>query len=94
MSQSGTPPSVPLPPPQLENGGSYPEDQEHEEDEMFVDSSLSVREVVTQIADEIPEGSVDCSGDEDGGIDGFGCENSCGSAGDLEPFDPKLATLY
>ena len=61
---------------------------------MFVDSSLSIHEVVTRVADEIPGESVDFSGDEDGGIDGFGCENSCGSVGDLEPFDPKLATLY
>ena len=44
--------------------------------------------------DEIPGESVDLSGDGDGEIDCFGCENSCGSVGGLEPFDPKLATLY
>lgn len=86
--------SVPLPPPPSGENGSYPEDQGHEEDEMFVDSSLSIREVVAQVADEIPGESVDFSGDEDEGIDGFGCENSRGSAGSLEAFDPKLATLY
>ena len=61
---------------------------------MFVDSSLSVREVVTQVSDEVPGELVDFSGDEDEGIDGFGRERSCGSVDDLEPFNPKLATLY
>ena len=87
------PPSVPLPP-SPENDGSYPEDQEHREDEMFVGSSLSFREVVTQVSDKVPGELVDFSGDEDEGIDGFGHENSCCLVGDLEPFDSKLATLY
>ena len=61
---------------------------------MFVDSSFSVHEVVTQVSDEIPGELDGFSDDEDEGIDDFGCENSCGSVGDLEPFDPKFATLY
>lgn len=91
VSQNETPHPVPL---QKTMGHTPGEDQEHQEGEVFVNSSLLVREVVTQIADEIPGESVDFSGDEGGEIDGFSCENSCGSAGDLEPFDPKLATLY
>ena len=61
---------------------------------MFVDSPLSVHEVATQASDEIPRELVDFPGDEDEGIDGFGCENACAPGGGLEPFVPKLATLY
>ena len=60
---------------------------------MFVDSSLSVDTVGTQSSDEIPGELVGFSGDEDEGIDGSGCENSCGSVGDLGLFDPKLAPM-
>ena len=82
------PPSVPLSPHLSGNDGSYPEDQEHEEDEVFVDSSLSVHEVIAQVVDRKPGKLVDFSGGGGEGIDGSGCENSCGSRGDLEPFDP------
>ena len=59
---------------------------------MFVDLSLSVHGVVSQVAEEIPGELVDFSGDEGEGIDGSDCGNPCGSMGYLKPFDPKLAT--
>ena len=65
------PPSVPKPPPPLEHDGSYPEDQEHGGDEVYIDSSLSVDEVVTQIANGVLQEAVDFSGDEDEGVNGF-----------------------
>ena len=84
---------TPMPPPPPEHDGSYPEDQEHEDDkndETFVDSSLSVDEVVTWIANGAPGELVDSSDDED--IDGFCHENSDGPAHALEPFDRHSAT--
>ena len=82
--------SAPLPPPPPEHNGSYPEDEEREADETFVDSSLSVDEVATWIANGAPGGMVDSSDDED--IDGFGQDDSDSSTHALEPFDTQFAT--
>ena len=62
-----------VPPLSLERGGSYPEDQEREDNGGFVDSSLSIDEVVAHVADDRLGELADSSGDEDDGIDGF-CE--------------------
>ena len=83
-------PSAPMPPPPPEHDGSYPEDQELEDGETSVDSSLSMDEVVAWIADEAPGGMVDSSDDEE--IDGFGCDNSPSPAYALEPFATRFAT--
>jgi hypothetical protein len=83
-------PSAPMPPPPPEHDGSYPEDQDGEDYENFIDSSLSVNEVVAWITSEAPGDMVDSSDDE--GIDGFGFENSCDTAGALKPFDARFAT--
>ena len=61
------PPSVPEPPPPPEHDGSYPEDQEREGDEVFVDSSLSIDEVSTRVADGALQELADLPGDEDEG---------------------------
>ena len=58
---SAPPPSAPMPPPPPEQNGPYPEDQEHEDDEGFMDSSLSIDKVVSWIADEAPGELVDSS---------------------------------
>jgi hypothetical protein len=90
---STPPPSVPIPPPPPDRSGSYPEDQEREDDGIFVDSSLSVDEVVAWIASETPGGVADSSDDEDdGGVDGFGHDDSHHPMGDLKPFDSRFAT--
>ena len=85
--------SAPVPPPP-EHDGSYPEDKQHDDDsnEVFVDSSLSVNEVVAWIADDGPGAIVDWSGDEDEGINSFGHEDSCCPAHILELFDSQFAT--
>ena len=87
---STPPPSVPLPPPPPERDGSYPEDQEHEDDETVVDSSLSVNEVVAWVTDEVSLGIVDSSDDE--GIDGFGEDDSYNPAHVPERFNARFAT--
>ena len=87
-------PSTPMPPPSPECDGSYPEDQESEDDERPVDSSLSMGEVVAWIANEVPGELVNSSDEEDERIDGFGCEGPCISAGTLELFDPRISTSY
>jgi hypothetical protein len=74
--------------------GSYPEDQEHEGDETFVHSSLSIDEVVAGIAKDTQGSLVDLLGDEDEGIDGFGREDSRSPACVLEPFGVRIATSY
>ena len=58
---------------------------------LFVDSSLSVNEVVAWIADDGPGTIVDWLGDEDEGIDGFGHEDSCRPAHILELFDSQFS---
>jgi hypothetical protein len=83
-------PSTPMPPPPPEHDGSYPEDQDREDNENFIDSSLSVNEVVAWITSEAPGDMVDSSGDER--IDSFGFENSCDPVGALKPFDVRFAT--
>ena len=91
--QLSTPlPSVPSAPPPPEDDGPYPEDQEHNDDETFVDSSLSVDEVIAWIADEAPGAVANSSSDEDEGIDGFGREGSCHPTHFLEPFNSLFAT--
>jgi hypothetical protein len=79
-----------MPPPPPEHDGSYPEDQDREDNENFIDSSLSVNEVVAWITSEAPGDMVDSSGDER--IDSFGFENSCDPVGALKPFDVRFAT--
>jgi hypothetical protein len=88
-AQLSTPlPLVPTPPP--EYGGLYPEDREHDDDEMaLIDSSLSV---IAWIADEAPGVVGDWSGDEDEGVDGFGREGSSFPTHFLESFDSQFAT--
>ena len=73
-------PMQPLPP---EHDGSYPEDRDREDDENFIDSSLSVNEVVAWITSEALGDMVDSSDNE--GINGFGFENSCDPADALKP---------
>jgi len=85
-------PSVPSAPPPPERDGLYPEDREHNDDETFVDSSLSVAEVIAGIADEVPGAVTDWSGDEDEGVNGFGHVGSCPPTHFLEPFDSLFAT--
>ena len=63
-------PSAPIPPPPPGTTEIYPEDQEHEEDDMPVDSSLSVDNIVAQVAGEARD-LVDISSDEDEGVNGF-----------------------
>jgi hypothetical protein len=87
-------PLTPVPPPPEHGFGSYPEDQEHEDDEKFVDSSLSIDQVVAWIADEALGEMVDLSGDEDEGIDGFCHEESHGPVRALEPFNARVSTSY
>ena len=92
--QLSTPlPSAPIPPPPPGTTEIYPEDQEHEEDDMPVDSSLSVDDVVAQVAGEARD-LVDISSDEDEGVDGFFYEDLDGPRRVLEPFHPQLATSY
>ena len=79
-----------MPPPPPEHEGSYPEDQEREDNKPFVDSSLSVNEVVAWIADEAPLGVVDSSDDE--GIDGFGHGDPRGPAHILKSLDVQFST--
>ena len=86
------PPSVPMPPPPPEHDGSYLEDQEHQDDETFVDSSLSVGEVVAWTADGTPGMVVDSSDDEDEGFGGFGHDDSSRPKHVLELFDARFAT--
>ena len=59
---------------------------------VFVDSSLSVNEVVAWITDDGPGAIVDWSGDEDERIDGFVHEDPCRPAHILELFDSQFAT--
>jgi len=66
---------------------STPEDQEHDDDGTFVESSLSVDEAIAWIADEASGAVADWSGNEDEGIDGFGREGSCRPTCFLKPFD-------
>lgn len=82
-----------MPPPPPEGTKTYPEDQEHEENKMSVDSSLSIDHAVAWTANEAPGDLVDFP-DEDEGADGFICEGTHGSAHVLEPFNPPLATFY
>ena len=90
---SAPPPSVPMPPPPPDHNGSYPEDQEHEDDKTFIDSSLSVDELVAWIADDAQGVIAGFSGDEDEGIDGFGHDDeSHGPTRVLEPFSSQFAT--
>ena len=89
---SAPPPSVPMPPPPPERNGSYPEDREHEDDETFIDSLLSVDELVAWITEEAPRATVDPSDDEDEGINGFGYNDPRGPPHVLEPFDSQFAT--
>ena len=86
--------SVPFPPPPPKCYGSYPKDEEHEDDEAFVNSSLSVDEVIAWIADEAPRELVDFSDDEDEGADGFRVEDLHVPARTLEPFNAQRATSY
>jgi len=81
-----------MPPPPPERNVCYPEDEEREDDETFIDSSLSVDELVAWIADEAPWVIMDCPGDEDEGIDGFGNHDSRGPTHVFEPFNSKSAT--
>jgi hypothetical protein len=82
-----------MPPPPPKHVGSYPEDREREDDESFIDSSLSVGEVVAWIANEAPGGMVDNLDDEeDGGVDRFCHDDSRRPVLDLEPFDTRFAT--
>ena len=84
--------STPMPPPPPEHNGFYPEDQECKDDKMFVDSSLSIDEVVTCMVNGAP-GEIaigDSSDDKD--INGFGHDNSDGPAHALEPFDTQFTT--
>ena len=74
-----------MPPPLPEHNGSYPEDQEHQDDKPFVDSSLSIDEVVAWVTDRTPGVVVDSSDDEDDeGVDGFGHNDSCCLMCDVE----------
>ena len=82
--------SAPIPPPSPQHDGSYPEDQERDDDDTFVDSSLSIDEMIAWISSEAPGGVVDSSDDEE--IDGFGHDDSCGPKNTLEPFDARFAT--
>ena len=52
------------PPHSPEHNGSYPEDQEHADNEALVDSSLSIDKMASWIADGVPEPLMDLSGDE------------------------------
>jgi len=70
----------------------FDEDQEHNGDEKFVDSSLSVDEVIAWIADEAPGAVANRSGDEDEGIDGLGEEGWCRPTRFLELFNSLFAT--
>jgi hypothetical protein len=73
-----------------------PGGQDHEllkDEETFVDSSLSADGVVAQIATNVPRSSVDFSGYEDDGIDGFSPENSYSTCV-LGPFNAQIATSY
>jgi hypothetical protein len=79
-----------MPPPPPEHNGSYPEDQEHEDNETCVNSSLSIDEVVAWIADEALGEMVDSSDDE--GVDGFDHGDSHGPTRALGPFDTRFAT--
>ena len=72
-----------MPPPPPEHDGSYPEDQDREDDENFIDSSLSVNEVFAWITSEAPGDMADSSDDE--GINGFDFENTCDPADALKP---------
>ena len=64
---SAPPPSTPMPPPPPENNGSDPEDQGRDIDR-FIDSSLSIDQVVAWIGGETPRAKLDSSlddGDDD-----------------------------
>ena len=61
---------------------------------MPVDLSLSVNDVVAQVADKASGDLVDFSGDEDEGVDGSFYEGSDGPRRISEPFNPQLATYY
>ena len=87
-------PSASMPSSPRGHNGSYPEDQDDEDDNGPIDSSLSLDEVISWVADDAPGPLVDTSDDEDEGVDGFGHEISVGSAAVLEPFDPQFATSY
>ena len=80
-------PSTPAPPHPPEDNGSYPEDQEREDNETVVDSSLSIDEVVAWIVYGAPVSVLD--DDDDEGIDGFDDDDCCGPARVLEPFDTR-----
>ena len=58
------PPSTPMPPPPPENDGFYPKDQEREDGEKLIDSSLSIDEVAAWIADEMLGAKLDDRDDE------------------------------
>jgi hypothetical protein len=73
---------------------SYPEDQEHEGDEGFFDSSFSIDDVFAWIADEVSGELVDLSGNEDESIDGIGCEDSHSSVRTLEQFEARYSTYW
>ena len=87
-------PSASMPSSPRGHNGSYPEDQDDEDDNGPIDSSLSLDEVISWVADDAPGPLVDTSDDEDEGVNGFGHEISVGSAAVLEPFDPQFATSY
>ena len=82
------------PPSPLKHDESCPEDQECEDNEALIDSLLSIDEVVSQIANDIPGPLADFSGDEDEGIDGFCCEDPHRPARALEPFNAQFATSH
>jgi len=85
-----------MPPPRPENNGSYPEDQECEDGEKYIDSSLSIDEVVAWIANGTPGAELDNWDDgddeDDEGIDGFGHDDHSRPARVLEPFCARFAT--
>ena len=84
-------PLDPVPPPSGHNG-SYPEDQECNDGEAFIDSSLSINKVAAWVTGEAPGRTADLLGDKDNGIDGFG-EDSCGPANIPELLNSRFATF-
>ena len=64
---------MPSPP---EHDGPYPEDQEGQDDETSVDSSLLINQVVARITSGVPEAVCDSRDEDDDGVYCFGHDDS------------------